>query len=68
MLWGFTIFRGSKNQFIGGDCLKWGAWAVYRFKEGLSKKGRGGLYEGLGGGVKSFCNVYQKSLKHLQAL
>ena len=27
-----------KNQNIGGNCLKRGAWAVYRFKGGLAKK------------------------------
>ena len=27
-----------KNQCIEGDCLKWGAWTVCRFKRGLSKK------------------------------
>ena len=38
-----------KNQYRGGNCLKKsaGGWTVYRFKEGLGKKGgglRGGWY------------------------
>ena len=37
-----------KNQYIGGDCLKRGAWTVCRFKRGLARKqkGRGGIFEG----------------------
>ena len=27
-----------KNQYKGGDCLKKGAWTVYKFKWGLGKK------------------------------
>ena len=48
-LWGLTenpIFRGefTQKQYIGGNCLKRDAWAVFRFKRvgggagGLDKK------------------------------
>ena len=28
----------TKNQYIGGDCLKRETWTVCRFKRGLGKK------------------------------
>ena len=52
MLWGFTEksdFLGggvTKNQYIyiGGNCLKMGAWTVFRFKGGIAKEeSEGGL-------------------------
>ena len=59
MEWGFAIlwyYGGSlknpilmgggftKNQYIGGDCLKREAWTICRFKRRLSKKeGNGGF-------------------------
>ena len=33
-------WRLTKNQYIGRNCLKSGAWAVCRFKGGLVKKRR----------------------------
>ena len=30
--------KGHKKPIYRGDCLKMGAWAVFRFKEGLGKK------------------------------
>ena len=44
ILWGFTekirfLGRGfTKKNYIGGTCLKKGAWTVCRFKRGLAKK------------------------------
>ena len=35
-----------KNQYIGGNCLKGGAWTVCRFKRALAKKMEGGDFEG----------------------
>ena len=37
-------FRGgcTKNQYIGGDCLKKG-WTVCRFEGGLARKRKGGI-------------------------
>ena len=33
----------TKKQYRGGDCLKRGAWTVFRFKEEGACQGRGGL-------------------------
>ena len=35
-----------KNQDGGGNCLKRGAWTVFRFKGRLGKKEEGGVFEG----------------------
>ena len=34
-----------KNQYIGGNCPKWGTWAVCKFKLGGGGGGAGGLGE-----------------------
>ena len=38
-----------KNLYRGGDCLKRGAWTIFRFKggEGLGKKEGGSVFEGV---------------------
>ena len=38
--------RGTKNQYIGENCLKV-TWAVCRFKKELGKKEEGGVFEGV---------------------
>ena len=38
------IFRGfTKNQYVGGNCLKGGVWTVGRFKGGGWRKRGGGV-------------------------
>ena len=50
-------FRGVlKNQYIGGDCLKRGAWTVCWFKRGLGKK-EGGWYPNAHYNMKSSMQV-----------
>ena len=39
--WGGRAVGGvvfTKNQYIGGNCQKSGAWTVFRLKGGLKKK------------------------------
>ena len=46
--WKNPSFRGgfTKNQYIGGFCKRIGvAWTIYRFKGGLGKKERSGVFE-----------------------
>ena len=35
-----------KNQYREGNCLKRGAWTVYRFKGRLGNKEEGGVFKG----------------------
>ena len=48
----------TKNQYIGGDCLKMGAWTVCRFKRVGAWQERGGWC--FRGGIDSVC--WQKFL------
>ena len=36
---------GARKSNIGGNCLKMGAWTVWRFKRGLGEK-EGGVFKG----------------------
>ena len=50
ILWGSlknSIFREvhEKPIYWGGDCQKRGAWAVWRFKRVVGKKGGDGVFE-----------------------
>ena len=60
------VCLGTKNQYIGENCLKrgGGAWTVLRFNRGLAEKGGGGgVFEGRvdtpihtrGCGSRKFC-------------
>ena len=45
--WKNPIFREggvTKKQYIGGTCLKKGAWTVCRFKRGLAEKEEGAVF------------------------
>ena len=37
----------TKNQYIGRNCLKSGAWIVCKFKGSLGKRRGGGAFEGV---------------------
>ena len=39
----FKRGRFTKNQYIGGDCLKRGAWTVCRLKDG-EREGLGNMH------------------------
>ena len=48
-----------KNHIFGGNCLKWGASIVSRFKGELGKKRGGDVFKG-GGLMQTMMYVYNK--------
>ena len=46
----------TKNQYIGRNCLKSGAWIVCKFKGSLGKRRWGGAFEG------GFFNVFDLTI------
>ena len=51
-------FMKNQKKKGGGGCLKRKAWAACRFKGGLDKKERGGVFEGGDSYPNVHCNTH----------